>query len=269
MAAKPAAFSWQFGKVRRVLIISRSNGGPLTNSLRLVGDGDDLDIVADVERVFGISIAGHEAESTRTVGQLHDLIEAKCGGRTEACLSRVAFYRLRKALTEGGVETRIEPATPVAILRPQNSVARAWSELQCRSGLQLPPLEIPLRFKTRPLPRWVNALLTTLVVGAAFCMLRFALELSAGISMLFIVVGFAAFGVARYVAYLLLRDIPCRIATIGDLARESAGCTFADLSQRGRRASPADRWFALLAILRSVSGHKAGITRDTTFFAQT
>ena len=85
----------------------------MTDSLHLVGDGDDVEVVEWVERVFGISISNRETQETLTVGQLFDLIEAKCGtSATEMCLSQVAFYRLRRALRELGAASAIEPATP-------------------------------------------------------------------------------------------------------------------------------------------------------------
>jgi hypothetical protein len=47
----------------------------MKDTLDLWGDGDDVDVVCDVERAFGIKLTGDEAERTRTVGELYDLIE--------------------------------------------------------------------------------------------------------------------------------------------------------------------------------------------------
>lgn len=44
----------------------------MKETLNFVGDGDDVDVVHDVERTFGIELTNAEAEQTRTVGQLCD-----------------------------------------------------------------------------------------------------------------------------------------------------------------------------------------------------
>lgn len=52
------------------------------NTVALCGDGDDVDILTIVEEKFGITIADEEAEATRTVGDLYDLIQRKISGKT-------------------------------------------------------------------------------------------------------------------------------------------------------------------------------------------
>src|SRR5690348_12074284 len=91
----------------------------MKDTLDLVGDGDELDVVVDVERTFGIKLTGEEAERTRTVGQLYDLIEVKypnSGSGTLACLSRTAFYRLRRAVKAIGATDKITPQSPISVL---------------------------------------------------------------------------------------------------------------------------------------------------------
>jgi hypothetical protein len=73
--------------------------------------------------------------------------------------------------------------------------------------------------------------------------------------------------VLDYLRWRIVGDIPRRIGTVGDLAREAAGHSFRELSC-GRKTGPSDRWFALLALLRQISGYQPKIARDTTFFAQ-
>jgi len=62
--------------------------------------------------------------------------------------------------------------------------------------------------------------------------------------------------------------VPRRITTVGDLAREAAGCSFADLQRERDGFGPTDAWNALAAILREMSCHTGDINRDTGFFAQ-
>jgi hypothetical protein len=70
----------------------------------------------------------------------------------------------------------------------------------------------------------------------------------------------------EYVWWLVFRTVPRRLLTIGELAREAAGCSFAKLAG-AKECGPSDRWFALTAILRAIAGHRTAITRQTTFFA--
>lgn len=242
------------------------------NSLNLAGDGDDLDVIADVERTFGIVITDAEAETPRTVGQLHDLIQAKCdAGGTEACFTQVAFYALRRAFASFG-RMGITPDTPVSVVRElcDGSIVQAWKELGRRSSLQLPPMETPFRVPKPPL--WSARIFWTLA-AIAFAAGMYVADRHFGVPPVHLVwivpIGLFLLGsIAQYGSYLVFRDIPLRITTVGELAREAAGYSFSTLSQTRPRPSSADRWYALTAILRQISGHKLPISRDTTFFSR-
>ena len=238
----------------------------MKDTLNLVGDGDDVDIVCDVERTFGITLTDAEAAQTRTVGQLYDLIELKRpGARTQACLSQMAFYRLRRALKTMGVEGEIMPQTPVSILEQieARSIAAKWRWLAQSSGLDLPRLEIHFRRLERII-RWQGPF----VWGALLCLsAAFAIPLDNRLMLLLagalcIDVGLCCAG------WLTFRTVPRRIFTIGELAQEAAGRSFAKLTTESKDCAPSDRWFALTWMLREHTGHKAGITRQTTFFAE-
>jgi hypothetical protein len=245
----------------------------MRNSLNLGGDGDDLDVVRDVERTFGISI-GREAESIHTVGALYDLVQAKCGTvATRACLSQIAFYRLRRALASLG-KGGVTPATSIRIVLDENEgpLSRRWVEIGRRAGLTLPPLEMPFRFSGLRLPAAFTWLVWLLAVGAFVTgthALALSLGLTPGAAWIIAIIGIPAIiGVAQWCLYLVFRDIPRRVTTIGDLACEAAGYTFRELQAVMPAPSPADRWHALLAILRRISGYKPTIDRDTTFFTR-
>jgi hypothetical protein len=242
---------------------------PLQNSLNLVDD-DDLYIVRDVERTFGVSI-GRKADSTHTVGEFYDLIKAECGTdkRTDACFSQIAFYRLRRALASLDNKA-IKPDTPISIVcRMQgNSIGRKWKELGRRSGLSLPSLETP--FRAQSLSAFSVGLLWTLAL-VAFVVGLYAWDRFSGLpKSTFVwtfVVSVPSLAIATHLGlHFAFRNIPRRIATVGDLAREAAGCSFAKFRQTRPMPSDADRWYALTAILRQICGHKSPILRDTTFF---
>lgn len=50
---------------------------PQKNSLYFAGDGDDIDIIIDIERTFEIEITDDEAETILNVGDLQDLLLSK------------------------------------------------------------------------------------------------------------------------------------------------------------------------------------------------
>ena len=65
---------------------------PAKNTVNMVGDGDDVDIVLDIEKTFGIQITEAEAEKIRTVGELYDLVCSKVDLEANGiCLSGRAF----------------------------------------------------------------------------------------------------------------------------------------------------------------------------------
>jgi hypothetical protein len=250
----------------------------MLDTLNLSGDLDDVDMLCDVERRFSITVTNAEAAQLYTAGQLHDLIERKYAdaGWTRACLSQAAFYRLRRALTAMGVATEISPQTPISViadLEPQ-SVVKKWRRLAETAALDLPPLETPFG-PWLPEPgtgarRWLNALTPIAMVAMFVCclvLIRRNTGFSEALSWVLAVVAFltAIFGVAA-VWHALFRTIPRRLMTVGDLAREAAGHSFARLVAEKKGSARSDRWFALAAILRLVSGHKTAITRDTTFY---
>jgi hypothetical protein len=243
----------------------------MSDSMDLVGDGDDVDIVRDVERVFGITISDGEAEKTLTVGQFYDLIERKCGFRAaEACLSQIAFYRLRRALREMGVADRIKPSTPISVIAPigRGSVRRGWKLLARQSGLALPGLETSFVWR---LPKWAERPLGIAIGVAAFCVLIVTHnKWPTGWTLAALLLGGPVVAIALHFIWLrLFGTIPRRIVTVGDLAREAGGHSYSYGKRAETRAiGRADRWSVLLAILRIVSGHKGAITRDTTFFAR-
>ncbi|MBR0685464.1 hypothetical protein JQ594_06025 [Bradyrhizobium manausense] len=241
----------------------------MKDTLNFVGDGDDVDVIYDVERTFGIKLTDAEAEQTWTVGQLYDLIEVNHpnAGRTQACLGQMAFYRLRRTLNTMGIEGEITPQTPISVLEriePRSIVAK-WRQLAQSSGLDLPSLETPFqRSESEPgLFRWR----VPFIFGVLGCIwAAFGISLENRVVLLLLLLAVAlCFG---FVWWLIFRTVPRRILTIGELARETAGFSFAKLTTENKECAPSDRWFALTAILRGHTGHKTGITRQTTFFAE-
>ena len=250
------------------------------NSLNLWGDGDDLDVVVDVEQVFDLKLSNQEAESCRTVGDLYDLIVSKRRSvdlDTRACLSQAAFYRLRRAFAAMGANGPITPATPLHQVMSEIGrtmpFRRTWKELGQRAKLTLPSQEVAWlpEWPRSDTPRWKPTPYRIVFFAFAAAVI-FSLHRVTGMS-----VGWAVFAIIVTLFALLLLvtpllrlgfgNIPRRIATVGDLARDAAGFSFKELWQEKNGYGPSDLWFALTAILRQISGHKGFINRETTFFA--
>src|SRR5262249_10894109 len=223
----------------------------MKDTLNFVGDGDDVDIVRDVECTFRIKLTNAEAERTITVGQLYDLIEMKypdAGSRTPACLSQIAFYRVCQALSAMGALGKITPQTPISVLEGLEppSIPQKWRRLAQSSGLDLPSLE----GHSRMLEVWPQIFRSTSgwwlwgVLACAWAALGiFLVNLTVLASGLVVVP--ALYAVIHYVWWLVFRTVPQRLLTIGDLAREAAGCSFVKLSAEKNGCSPSDRWVAL------------------------
>jgi hypothetical protein len=238
------------------------------NTLNLTGDGDDQDVLDDTRRTFGIQFSDEETENTLTVGQFYDLIVGKyrlSHPQTDACFSQLAFYRLRRTFREMGLEGPFTPNTllhgVVSVVSEKRGTRHFWGELGRRSGLRLPDRELN-GFRGSFLLSFLG--LTGLFASAIH---QTGVEVASAV-----LLGFMTAIPAVTLGYALLRygfgAIPSRLTTVGDLAREAAGHSFAELHSQKPGAGPTDLWYALTAILREITCHKAVIDRETTFFAK-
>jgi hypothetical protein len=243
--------------------------------LNLVGDGDELDMISDAEDTFEIKLAVSELAAIRSVGDLFDLIvdEYRSGHpASQACLSQAAFYRLRSALDAMAVAGSIAPATSVSNIFPERHIRRWWRELARRSGLTLPPLEVRWMASDVVLFRpW--AWMANFAIGSSFILAAAAIVKLTGMTFGWALLtacssGFLGMVLVAAILPIWFGDIPRRIETIGDLAREAAGYSFKALRREKQGCSRADLWPALVATLREVSGRAGKIDRETTFFAR-
>jgi hypothetical protein len=249
------------------------------NTLGLAGDMDDVDVVVGAEGTFGIKFTDSELRETHTVGQFYDLVLRKHRAihpATKACLTQAAFYRVRRALKDMGVNRPITPATPLASVLPppadRKAVRHAWKQIADRVGVTLPRLETPWK-QSAPMSRW-GALAFWITGYALVFALAIALAGLTGISVgWWLFLEFATIVVFGIIGSLLadayLATVPRRLKTVGDFAREVAGHSFAELQRDKGSAGASDAWHALTASLRAATAHKGPIDRETTFFAKT
>jgi hypothetical protein len=86
----------------------------MLQSLDLVGDGDELEIVLAVEDAFAIKFTNDQLEYCLTAGDLNGAVWAHMSGRAGAdnlrCMNAMAFNTLRRALVANGAPRNIRPA---------------------------------------------------------------------------------------------------------------------------------------------------------------
>jgi hypothetical protein len=225
----------------------------MRKSLELIGDGDDLELIHDVEQVFGTWIQEGDWANCKTVGDIEAALLRNMQGhdlRQDRCMTALAFYDLRRnlgATIDGSIsKVELSPNTPLTDLN--HSPSHIAKTLKTTSSLRL-------RF---------DAGLLGSIAGAS---LLFSLPLfvAGGIFELphLIIGAIGMFGGA----FLLLRFDNGRfgpLQTIGDLARELARENFARFAGRGGRFTHDDVWQRLQAIAARVAEFPAEeIGRDT------
>ena len=107
---------------------------------------DLVELAIEVEEVFGITILDADAPNIITVGQLYDYVIAKLPAQeTERCLSAMAFYQFRSALTDQfGVDRKqVRPSAFLDHIVPEPSRRSDWRLLGRRLDWHLPPLVRP------------------------------------------------------------------------------------------------------------------------------
>lgn len=96
-------------------------------SLGLGGDGDELELIHDLERTFAMTFDTAELERATTVGEIENAVWrhlAHCAG--DKCITAMAFYKLRRLLRGLGVKHPIAITDPIA---PLATSPRAFAAL--------------------------------------------------------------------------------------------------------------------------------------------
>jgi hypothetical protein len=225
-----------------------------SNCLNLVGDCDDVALICDVEKAFGIRISAEEALQLETVGQLFETISSKLTvseARGLGCPTALAFFRLRDALRRSGHVRRIESKTDLRTIFSGFEAKRRLASLSRATELELPPLELA--------PPSAVLITLTIVAGAAA-----SLWLDSWLPLLGSTV------LAVLLALVLPVAIPERISSLGDFAASCAAWNYGRLSERAGGARPHDVWKALTTIIRESSGASVEdeISSNTRFFAE-
>jgi hypothetical protein len=227
----------------------------MLKTLGLGGDGDDVELVAELEKAFDLKLSNDEAAGFFKVGELFDLLKRKmdAGEANRKCASAMAFYRIRRALHELGADVGRSPSAGLSLLHRMytKSFVKSLGE---RSGLRLP------RPESGPIGMTGIA-----VVLIAFFAGIVALVLAGAAGLVLLVAGFV-------VGWILMRidegRLPTNCRTLGDLAVRTAALSYGRLVKQGADARDGPMWKALSEILADFAGVPPDQIGRETFFLQ-
>lgn len=205
-------------------------------SLGLGGDGDDVEILEDIEKAFRINLSDEDAAACYTVGDIYELLLTKydlaATERTDyLCASHRAFNEVRRVIRKL-LPVDVQPDSRLSDFGFSNHGA-------VRDALQ------------RELP----------VVIPAFAMTRMSVLI--WLSVLFGSIGFiATYGLPWLWAILSViwfimapRYLPVRYeGTVGELAKQIAGLNHGYYLDHGARVDAGTVWDSLVAICQEYSG---------------
>lgn len=223
-------------------------------SLDLVGDGDDEDLVRNLERVFDVRFEPADLARVHTLGDLHDLIAAAVpvGAETDRwCLTSRSFYALRRALRSDEGEVKITPRTAIDELISSNGGDRL-RRLEGSTALRMPAKE------------------HTIVGGAGL----FACLIGLGLALAEIALrqpwpdwsGLLVFGAGALLCSIDPGRLPASIRTVGDLSRAVADLNYGRLVRAGGRGD-ADLWPRFAALVAEIDDYDpARLAPTTTLF---
>jgi hypothetical protein len=214
-------------------------------------DLEDVEMLETIERVFGIKLKTQDLERCETVGDLFGVVLAEVP-HTErgqsACLSAIAFYRLRRLIAANYPGSTIRPSTPLFEITGRFGVSRLCRLIAGSGDLETPntfPGWLALGLFMGAIPAMIEGYSRWGWPGLAAGVLVFLLGLSA-------MKWFATF--------------PRGIATVGDLARSVAGLNVRQFRPSGEPLRRKEVWDSLDAIAHQHSAWSGRITPETRFF---
>lgn len=231
----------------------------MPNTLGLDDDLDPEEALLALEEAFGLKIRNDEAARCETVGDIYDLLQSHFAaqiGTRGACMTSMAFYRLRKALRRMHPDVEFRPST--SLDRYSRSNARKFlAQLGTQSGLRLPGAQ----------GRWLTGIGWLSYVGAVVTL---ALAAEANYAPIWLS-GAASLVVA---GVLLMRLDPGKLpdldSTLGDLATKATALNFGLLARSGAAVRVEGLWDAMADVLSEQGERRLSKTdiRRETFILQ-
>jgi hypothetical protein len=204
----------------------------MANSLDLDPEWGAIDLLEEVEGVFGIKIADAEAEQCCTVGDLYEVLCAhlpEWDGEEGRCGSSMVFYRLRRSLNPADKRD----VTPDMLLTSSGlQPGQLFKKLADDTGLRLPNYELTW------LGKMGGFLLAGGIIAAIVALLTGHWVISGAVAL------------ASLAGLPLLRldpgRFPAGMFTLADLVRRTVPLNVATLKEAGGR--PPGRWSVLVAL---------------------
>ena len=214
-------------------------------------DGDDLDLIRDIEQSFGLAFRD-EPSNWSTVGDIYNALLDRIPADSEAgkCATSMAFYRTRSVLQRvTGANHQVKPSTRLVDV-VSISQRRLFQQLSTELGVRRPP----------PTMSWwglIGALTWLIGVFGLFSSITahrmFPIMILLPMGMVMIVYDLGSFG----------------STTVGDLARTIARMNFQHFVQNGADRRPKAIWDTLCALISDVSGvEPISITAKTRISAK-
>jgi hypothetical protein len=223
----------------------------MTDTLPLAGDGDEVDLIVDVQRAFGVELDDQELVKCETVGELYQLllITAPHAERAQSgCLAAKAFFKLRRAIESHQPGFVIRPGTDLVDLTGRVGVNRWARRVELRTGLELPSPTFGL---------WADGFLVGSIgfpIASGFALGWKGLLVALPVAVSFLVIGH------------WLGRFRKGIATVGDLSREVSALNLAKLTNPNSVVRTREIWPALQAVIRSSLGWDGEVNPGTRFF---
>jgi hypothetical protein len=208
----------------------------MMNTLGLDDDLDPVEVMYNLETSFGIRFTDAEVSAWQTVGDIYGTLRSRVSNSTTRagrCATAMAFHRLRRALSELSIDTRLRPDTPVKGLTSLTTKA-LFKQISARSGLRMPRPRVAF---WGTVGMWsilasFIGLATTAVVGPQWWPIPM---LAAGLGIM--------------LWWLDPGEVPFDCQTLGDLSRKVTGLNFGKLSDEGAELNDKDLWNALVEVL--------------------
>lgn len=231
----------------------------MANDLGLVGDGDELDLIVDVEAAFAVAFEDTELELMLTVGQMYDALLNRIGSKdrqAELCFSVLVFYRLRRALMPFMSGERLGPKSLINSRLSAKYPDRIVAQLENETDFTLPGLVMGV-------PQWLGCL----VMLSIFFLPGAARALTPWPSF----IGYLAIPFVLAAGFMLVKlkrgsRFSADYADLGTLTRKVVALNYGKLLQEHGYPGDDDLWSAFVAIIEDHSAiPKLDINRETRF----
>jgi hypothetical protein len=187
-----------------------------------------VELVLEVEEMFGIVVSDNAATQFRTVGQLYEyILEARRQERQVGCSTGRVFLQIRRVLTATTSTPRraIRPSADLQVLLPPRIRRRVWSRLRQDVSGRLRGLRLPYRLG--PTIAWLCVVMG--VAGSAVITPDVGIGNAIVLGMTVTVVTLLLF---QFASRPLAVAFPRGVVTVGDLAVAALPPGFEDAAKQ-------------------------------------